>query len=91
MLEAVITGFADEYKTYLGRHKEKFIAVACLLCFLIGLSCVTQVRNRNSNSPLCVSVAVRRLITSTADLNVKWDSIPVRLLIDFTEGILKSN
>ena len=43
MMEAVITGIIDEYPRYLRKRKELFIFGACLLCFLIGLSNVTQV------------------------------------------------
>lgn len=41
MMEAVITGVVDEYRIF-RRHKELFILVACILCFLLGLPCVTQ-------------------------------------------------
>ena len=41
MMEAVITGFVDEYHI-LRKRKELFILVACIICFLLGLPCVTQ-------------------------------------------------
>lgn len=41
MMEAVITGFVDEYRIFM-KHKELFILIACTLCFLLGLSCTTQ-------------------------------------------------
>lgn len=40
-MEAVITGFVDEYRIFM-KHKELFILIACTLCFLLGLSCTTQ-------------------------------------------------
>ena len=40
-MEAVITGFVDEYHI-LRKRKELFILVACIICFLLGLPCVTQ-------------------------------------------------
>lgn len=42
MMEAVITGIIDEYPRYLRKRKELFIFGGCLLCFVIGLSNVTQ-------------------------------------------------
>ena len=40
-MEAVITGFTDEY-SILRRRKELFTLAACILCFFLGLPCVTQ-------------------------------------------------
>ncbi|XP_020914782.1 sodium- and chloride-dependent GABA transporter 1 isoform X2 [Exaiptasia diaphana] len=41
MMEAVITGLVDEYKI-LNKRKELFVAATCLLCFLPGITHVTQ-------------------------------------------------
>lgn len=41
MMEAVITGVVDEYRIF-RKHKELFILIACILCFLLGLPCVMQ-------------------------------------------------
>ncbi|EDO31545.1 predicted protein [Nematostella vectensis] len=41
MMEAVITGIIDEYPVC-RKRKELFIAVACFLCFLLGITNVTQ-------------------------------------------------
>ncbi|XP_031574850.1 sodium- and chloride-dependent GABA transporter 1-like isoform X2 [Actinia tenebrosa] len=41
MMEAVITGLCDEYKS-LNKHKKLFIALTCFLCFLPGITHVTQ-------------------------------------------------
>lgn len=43
MMEAVITGLVDEYKV-LNKKKELFVLAACLLCFIPGITHVTQVR-----------------------------------------------
>ena len=40
-MEAVITGVVDEYRIF-RKHKEIFILITCILCFLLGLPCVTQ-------------------------------------------------
>ena len=40
-MEAVITGVVDEYRIF-RKHKELFILIACILCFLLGLPCVMQ-------------------------------------------------
>ena len=40
-MEAVITGVVDQYRIF-RKHKEIFILIACILCFLLGLPCVTQ-------------------------------------------------
>jgi len=42
-LECIITGFADEF-LILRRWKKTFKFVVCLMLFLIGISCCTQVR-----------------------------------------------
>ncbi|KAK3746280.1 hypothetical protein QZH41_016528 [Actinostola sp. cb2023] len=41
MMEAVITGLADEYKS-LNKHKELFVGITCLLCFIPGITHITQ-------------------------------------------------
>lgn len=43
MMEAVITGLCDEYKS-LNKRKELFVALTCFLCFIPGIAHVTQVR-----------------------------------------------
>ncbi|XP_067054469.1 sodium- and chloride-dependent GABA transporter 1-like isoform X3 [Acropora muricata] len=42
MFEAVVTGLVDEYPKVLKRRKELFIALLCLLCFILGIPMVTQ-------------------------------------------------
>ena len=41
-LEAVITGFLDEYPEKLGRHREKFVLVFLSISFLLALSTTTN-------------------------------------------------
>ena len=50
-VEGFVTAVVDMYPTYIrkGRRREMLIGVICLLCFLIGLSMVTQV-----SGPFCV-------------------------------------
>ena len=43
MMEAVVTGFVDEYGKYLKKRKELFIAFISFLAFLIGLGNINNV------------------------------------------------
>lgn len=52
-MEAVITGLVDEYKI-LNKRKELFVLGACLLCFLPGITHVTQVMIRTVEAILQV-------------------------------------
>eukprot|EP00794_Sanderia_malayensis_P013971 gene13971-15428_t len=42
MVECVVTGLSDEYPKVLRKYKELFILAISIVCFLLGISCVTR-------------------------------------------------
>ena len=42
-IEGFITAVADEWPKHLRKNKEIFILGVCILSYIVGLSCVTEV------------------------------------------------
>ena len=45
-IETIMSCLADEFKI-IERHRKIFLVVLCCIAYLLGLTCVTQVRNDN--------------------------------------------